>query len=140
LGRNDDVTDKRLPKIRAGRSVIAFYYRKDMAAVSGALEHSKTDTGSMKVSSIELTMLDLVRYPRAAGGVDNIATIISDLGERIDPVKLASLSAALERSIIQRLGYLLESGGPPRPRASVTLRYAQNAATAVDRTRTITGG
>jgi predicted transcriptional regulator of viral defense system len=105
------ITDKRLPKIRAGRSAIAFYYRKDMAAVSRALEDRKTDTGSMKVSSIELTMLDLVRYPRAAGGLDNIATIIPDLGERIDPGKLASLSAAFERSVIQRLGYLLESGG-----------------------------
>jgi hypothetical protein len=58
-------------------------------------------------------MLDLVRYPRAAGGLDNIATIISDLGGRIDPGKLASLSAAFERSVIQRLGYLLESGATP---------------------------
>ncbi len=105
------VTNKRLPKIRVGRSAIAFYYRKDMAAISIGLEDRKTDTGSMKVSSIELTMLDLVRYPRAAGGLDNIATIISDLGERIDPGKLASLSAAFERSVIQRLGYLLESAG-----------------------------
>jgi predicted transcriptional regulator of viral defense system len=105
------VTDKRLPKIRAGRSAIAFYYRKDMAAVGGALEDRKTDTGSMKVSSIELTMLDLVRYPRAAGGLDNIATIIADLGERVDPGKLTSVSVAFERSVIQRLGYLLESAG-----------------------------
>jgi predicted transcriptional regulator of viral defense system len=105
------ITDKRLPKIRAGRSAIAFYYRKDMAAVSGALEDRKTDTGSMKISSIELSILDLVRYPRAAGGLDNIATIISDLGEHIDPGKLANLSAAFERSVIQRLGYLLESAG-----------------------------
>jgi predicted transcriptional regulator of viral defense system len=105
------ITDKRLPKIRAGRSAIAFYYRKDMPAVSGAIEDRKTDTGSVKISSIELTMLDLVRYPRAAGGLDNIATIISDLGEHIDPGKLANLSAAFERSVIQRLGYLLKSAG-----------------------------
>ena len=105
------VTNKRLPKIRVGRSAIVFYYRKDMAAIRSALEDRKTDTGSMKISSIELTMLDLVRYPRAAGGLDNIATIISDLGERIDPGKLARLSAAFERSVIQRLGYLLESAG-----------------------------
>jgi len=30
------VTDKRLPKIRAGRSVIAFYYRKDMNEIADA--------------------------------------------------------------------------------------------------------
>jgi predicted transcriptional regulator of viral defense system len=105
------VTDKRLPEIRAGRSAIAFYYRKDMAAVSGGIEDRKTDTGRMKVSSVELTVLDLVRYPHAGGGLDNIATIISDLGSSIDPEKLATLSASFERSVIQRLGYLLDRFG-----------------------------
>jgi hypothetical protein len=61
------VTNKRLPKIRAGRSPITFYYRKDMAAVSEAIEDRKTDTGRMNVSSVELTLLDLMRYPHAGG-------------------------------------------------------------------------
>ena len=107
------VTDKRLPEIRAGRSTIAFYYRKDMAAVSSGIEDRKTDTGRMKISSVELTVLDLVRYPHAAGGLDNLATIISDLGEKMDAGKLVALSSAFERSIIQRLGYLLERLGHP---------------------------
>jgi predicted transcriptional regulator of viral defense system len=107
------VTDKRLPKIRAGRSAITFYYRKNMAAASKGTEDRKTDTGRMKISSVELTMLDLVRYPHAAGGLDNIATIISDLADRIDAGKLATLSAAYERSIRQRLGYLLDRFGQP---------------------------
>jgi predicted transcriptional regulator of viral defense system len=102
------VTDKRLPEIRAGRSPIAFYYRKDMSAVSVGIEDRKTDTGRMKISSIELTLLDLVRYPHAAGGIDNIATVIADLGERIEAGKLTTLSAAYERSVIQRIGYLLD--------------------------------
>lgn len=107
------VTDKRLPEIRAGRSAIAFYYRKDMAAISEGIEEQKTDTGRMKVSSVELTLLDLVRYPHAAGGLDNIATVVSDLADRIDAGKLATLSAAYERSVSQRLGYLLEHFGQP---------------------------
>jgi predicted transcriptional regulator of viral defense system len=102
------ITDKRMPEIRAGRSPIAFYYRKDMSGVSAGIEDRKTDTGRMKISSIELTLLDLVRYPHAAGGLDNIATVIADLGERIEAGKLTTLSAAYERSVIQRLGYLLE--------------------------------
>src|SRR5665213_3002492 len=105
------VTDGRLPKIRAGRSAIAFYYRKDMAVVSQGIEDRQTDTGRMRVSSLELTMLDLIRYPRAAGGLDDIATIVGDLGARIHPEKLSFLSAAFERSGIQRLGCLLERGG-----------------------------
>jgi predicted transcriptional regulator of viral defense system len=105
------ITDKRLPEIRAGRSTITFHYRKDMAAVSKGTEDRKTDTGRMKISSVELTVLDLVRYPHAAGGLDNIATVIADLADRIDAAKLAALSAAYERSVIQRLGYLLDRFG-----------------------------
>jgi predicted transcriptional regulator of viral defense system len=110
------VTDKRLPKIHVGRSAITFYYRKNMAAASKGIEDRKTDTGRMNISSVELTLLDLVRYPHAAGGLDNIATIISDLADRIDAGKLATLSEAYERSIRQRLGYLLDRFGQP-PRA-----------------------
>lgn len=106
------VTDKRLPKIRAGRSAIAFYYRKEMDDVAVGLVDHKTDTGNMKVSSPELTALDLLRYPHASGGVDHIATVLADLGERLDGRKLARLSAAFERSVVQRLGYLLGGGRP----------------------------
>jgi predicted transcriptional regulator of viral defense system len=105
------VTDKRLPEIRVGRSAITFYYRKDIAAVSKATEERKTDTGHMKVSSLELTVFDLVRYPHASGGLDNIATVISDLADHIDATKLANLSVAYERPVIQRLGYLLDLFG-----------------------------
>jgi predicted transcriptional regulator of viral defense system len=105
------ITDKRLPKIRAGRSTLGFYYRKDIGTVSQGIEDHKTDTGRMKVSSVELTVLDLLRYPHAASGLDNIATIVSDLGDRIDPGKLAALAASYERSVSQRLGHLLDRYG-----------------------------
>lgn len=101
------ITDKRLPKIRAGRSAIVFYYRKDMDAIASGLGDHKTDTGRMKVSCLELTTLDLLRYRYAGGGLDHIATVLSDLGGRIDPARLAALSSAFERSIVQRLGHLL---------------------------------
>jgi predicted transcriptional regulator of viral defense system len=105
------VTGKRLPKIRAGRNLIAFYYRKNMEAVAHSVEERKTETGAMKVSTIELTALDLLRYPQAAGGIDNIATVLADLGSRLDGNKLAALSASAERSVVQRLGHLLERLG-----------------------------
>lgn len=101
------ITDKRLPKIRAGRSAIVFYYRKDMDAIASGLEDHKTDTGRMKVSCLELTILDLLRYRHAGGGLDHIATVLSDLGDRIDPARLVALSSAFERSVAQRLGHLL---------------------------------
>ena len=105
------VTAKRLPRIRAGRSMIVFYFRKDMEAVTAGLDDRKTDTGTMKISSAALTALDLLRYPQASGGIDNVTTVLSDLGQKIDPGHLAVLSGAVERPVVQRLGYLLEHLG-----------------------------
>ena len=68
----------------------------------------KTDTGHMKVSSPKLTMLELLRYPHAGGSLDNIAAVIADLAEHLNAGKLA---AAYERSVSQRLGYLLDLFG-----------------------------
>lgn len=105
------VTDKQLPAKRVGRSLIVFYFRKNMEAVEDGLEDHKTDTGRMKVSGVELTALDLLRYPHAAGGLDHIATVLADLGGLADPEKLALISGVFERSARQRLGYLLDMIG-----------------------------
>jgi predicted transcriptional regulator of viral defense system len=105
------VAGKRLPRIRAGRNMIVFYYRKNMAAVIAGVQERKTDTGMMKISSPALTALDLLRYPQAAGGIDNIATVLTDLAATIDPHQLAALSGATERPVVQRLGHLLDRLG-----------------------------
>jgi hypothetical protein len=108
------VTDKLLPDIEAGRTRIVFSYRKDMAAVSAGIEDRKTQSGYMKLSSPDLTALDLVRYPQSGAGLDNIATVLSELAERLRPEKLASLSGAFEKAVVQRLGHLLGRLGHPQ--------------------------
>lgn len=105
------VATKQIRPLRAGRARIAFYFRKDLDAVAAGIEEQKTDTGKMKVSSPELTILDLFRYPQASGGLDNIATILDELGPKADPEKLAALCPAFERSVVQRVGYLLSKAG-----------------------------
>ena len=40
------VTDKRIPNIRAGRSIIAFFYRKNIARVAEAVTDHKTEHGT----------------------------------------------------------------------------------------------
>jgi hypothetical protein len=65
----------------------------------------------MKISSVELTALDLLRYPQASAGLDNIVTILADLGEKIDSEKLASVSVSFPKSVVQRLGHLLDQLG-----------------------------
>jgi len=78
------VTDKQMRDLQAGRSKIAFYFKKDISSVTSAIEDRKTDTGKMKLSSVELTFLDLLRYPQATGGLDNILTILAELGPKLE--------------------------------------------------------
>ena len=120
------VTDKRMPQIRAGRSIISFFYRKDLARVGEAVVPHKTDTGSMKISSPELTALDLLRYRHATGTIDSNAMVLSDLGKKLNADVLAKLAPAFERAVIQRLGYLLDHLGHGRA-ADGLLAYLQRA-------------
>lgn len=105
------ISGKRLPKIRAGRSMIAFYFRKDIDTVIAGIEDCKTNTGMMNISSAALTALDLLRYPQASGGIDNVATVLFELGSKINAKQLAALSSSFERPVIQRLGHLLDRVG-----------------------------
>jgi len=72
----------------------------------------KTPTGTVRVSSPEATALDLVRFSKASGYLDNVATILGELADRLDP---QALLAAAERQThlptVQRLGYLLDLVG-----------------------------
>ncbi len=105
------VAGRQLPAIQAGRGRIAFYFRKDLSAVASGIEDRKTDTGTMKIASPELTILDLFRYPQASGGIDNVATVLEELGAKADAGKMAALCGAFERSVVQRAGYMLARGG-----------------------------
>jgi predicted transcriptional regulator of viral defense system len=105
------VTDRQTRAVQSGRSKIAFYFRKDMSAIASGIEERKTDTGKMKISAVELTLLDLVRYPQASAGLDNILTVFSDLGAKLNPERMEVLAHAFERSVIQRAGYLLDLSG-----------------------------
>ena len=84
------VSAKRLPRFRAGRSRIVFYFCGDMEAMEAGIKDRKTDAGIIKVSSTVLTAPDLLRFPRATGGVGHIASILSGLGQEIHPKRLVS--------------------------------------------------
>jgi hypothetical protein len=105
------VTTKQLRPIKAGRTRITFTFRKDFAAITPGIETHKTETGTMNVSSPELTLLDLFRYPQAAGGLDTILPVLDELAPKIMPEKLNELAGGFERSVLQRAGFLLERSG-----------------------------
>lgn len=101
------VTDRATRAIVAGRSRIRFIKKKKIDAAP--VQRSKTDTGFMWVSEPAVTAFDLVRYPDVAGGWANIATVLYELAEELDPAALAEVADRLEYFVdVQRLGYLLE--------------------------------
>jgi len=73
-----------------------------------ATERIRTETGSMVASTPETTAFDIVRFPAACGFWSNIATILSELAEKIDADKLAAGAVRVARSDVQRLGWLLD--------------------------------
>lgn len=102
------VTDRQWKPIRAGRSKIAFYYRKDMSVLEAGIQQRKTDTGFMRISSPALTALDLLRYRQASGGLDHAASVLNELAPEIEPERLILLAPVFERSVVQRLGYIFD--------------------------------
>ncbi len=73
-----------------------------------ATQTMQTETGSMVVSTPETTAFDLVRFPAASGYWSNIATVLSELAEQLDPAQLVAGAARVARSDTQRLGWLLD--------------------------------
>jgi predicted transcriptional regulator of viral defense system len=94
----------------AGRSRIRFLLKKHIKRTQTI--PLKTETGTMKTSTPESTALDLVRYAPHAGGLSNIATVLSELAEKIDPERLRE-AARRDDDLpsAQRLGFLLDHIG-----------------------------
>ena len=95
--------------IQCGRVRVAFMARKRLAEVQ--VQRFNTPRGTVLVSRPEATAVDLVGYQHRVGGLDQVATVLSELAERIDPEKLVMASQTAPVSWAQRLGYMLELGG-----------------------------
>lgn len=103
------VTDRPTRAARAGRARIEFHvsrYVEDAPVVD-----VQTETGSMRVSTPEATAYDLVRFPAAAGHLNNVATVLGELAEKLNPAALVALAPKRPTPDVQRLGYLLELVG-----------------------------
>lgn len=69
-----------------------------------------TPTGTMRVSTREATVLDLVAFPNASGALFNVATIIGEMlaEDALDVRRLAQVAAGYPVSVVQRTGWLLD--------------------------------
>ena len=92
--------------IHCGQVRVAFIVRKHLRNVP--VQSFNTPRGTIRVSTPEATAVDLVGYYRHVGGLDQAATILSELAEQIDPQKLLMAVQTGPITWAQRLGYLLE--------------------------------
>jgi predicted transcriptional regulator of viral defense system len=100
------VTDRHVRHRRIGRQRLVFVQSR--RAGVAPVEARKTPTGAVRISTPEMTLLDLVAYPKRAGGWGNIASLLPDLS------RVASGSGWREAlrvqpptAQVQRLGHLL---------------------------------
>ena len=97
------------PAILCGSVRVAFVARRGLVAVP--VERFNNPRGTVLVSTVEATAVDLVGYMHRAGGVDRVAGVLSELAECMDPERLVDASASASILWAQRLGYLLERVG-----------------------------
>jgi predicted transcriptional regulator of viral defense system len=95
--------------ITSGAVRVTFIVRKNIAAIQ--VQSFNTPRGTVLVSTPEATAIDLVGYPGHIGGLDQAATILSELAETLDPEKLVMAAQTAPVPWAQRLGYLLAKAG-----------------------------
>lgn len=100
------MVERQIRPLKIGRERLRFVTKSTSAR--SATDRQTFTGGTVRVGTPETTAVDLVRYVRVAGGLSNVATILSSL-----PVSPALLIRALEIEAdipaAQRLGYLLQS-------------------------------
>ncbi|MBA4417073.1 MAG: hypothetical protein C0392_04060 [Syntrophus sp. (in: bacteria)] len=107
-------------KIRCGRVLVEFIYRKNVVDVP--TKERNAPAGTIVVSTPEATALDLVGYERRSGGLDNVVTVLSELAEKIDARGLLEIASFSPIAWMQRLGYLLDTLGEEKM-ASILAEY-----------------
>ena len=100
------LTDRSTRQVQVARVRIEFHIsrRIDRSFITDV----QTETGSMRVGTPEQTAYDLVRYPGVAGHLNNVATVLAELAEKLNPRVLIELAPMFKLPDAQRLGYLLD--------------------------------
>lgn len=99
------VVNKPRRSILCGKVKVDFVVRKNVKEIP--TQDRNTSTGVIKLSTSEATAFDLVGYGKLCGGLDNVATILSELAEKLESKRLVEVAKVSPISWLQRLGYLL---------------------------------
>jgi len=105
------MTNKQLNTATCGKIVIKFIYKKNLENVP--TNTFNVPTGYIKVAAPEAVAMDLLMYRKVAGGINNIATVLTELIDSVDADKLLQLvETTNETAWVQRLGFILEQLDP----------------------------
>ena len=73
------------------------------------LDIKKTEAGYLKISNPVLTAIDLIQYEKRVGGINRVATVLSELVDSLKPEAFDPyLLLHIPITALQRLGYLLD--------------------------------
>ena len=99
------VADRDLERVRLR------FYASDAEFSKLPIQRRNTKTGTFAVSSPELTVADLCGRPVLGGGLDNVATIISELNEEqnLTAEGFTNLAGLIAGHAVKRAGHLVES-------------------------------
>tara|TARA_R110002095_G_scaffold212076_1_gene200865 strand:+ start:1701 stop:2495 length:795 start_codon:yes stop_codon:yes gene_type:complete len=97
---------KTIKPIRIGKFSIVFHVNKDLSTTP--TQSIKTDRGTLIVSTVEATCLDLIKYFHQSGNFNHIATVLDEMCEGININELLNQLDSSPLLAIQRLGYILE--------------------------------
>ena len=128
------------PPIACGEVRVAFIARHNLNEIP--VVERKTPRGPICISTPEATVFDLVGYAHHAGGLDNVLTLLAELGETLSADRLVAIAPLSPVAWAQRLGHLLERVGLA-DRATLLAAYVQKAAretVALDPRRTVRKG
>ena len=95
--------------IRCGKVKVKFIAKKNINKVP--TRKRNTPCGELRISTPEVTAIDLAGYPQHVGGYNHVATVLAELSDEIDPAALAEVATTAPVAWTQRLGYLLELVG-----------------------------
>jgi len=103
------VTDKFLKPVKLKGLTIDFVTKNHFEDIT-EVEKVGGLGGYYYISTPELTAIDLVRFPRKSGFLNNVATVLSELSESMKLEKLKSICEKTRTPIatLQRLGYIFD--------------------------------
>jgi predicted transcriptional regulator of viral defense system len=102
------ISDRRIKhKLVFGEVEIDLVYKKSLSDLP--TQNFAVRTGYLRLATPELVAIDLLNYPARVGGLNHIATVLSELVENLDASKLVQLAQDMKAEHqLQRIGYILE--------------------------------